>query len=192
MSTSGSPLEALKGGFRRACVKRLVGDENGAIDVLKNEIPLLVVSWAKTSSLDPGEKKAKLKELFDDESSRADELAVAFDLFAGRFETRVASRVNDSVSEMVERFEKISNRLEDALTQLGSAQTSVSESSKEPVLLNEPVTENEEDFAIEPESSVSVNNEEEEVESNLDPTSGIGLKFDEIEEMIDELLSAEK
>ena len=192
MSTSGSPLEALKGGFRRACVKRLVGDENGAIDVLKNEIPLLVVSWAKTSSLDPGEKKVKLKELFDDESSRADELAVAFDLFAGRFETRVASRVNDSVSEMVERFEKISNRLEDALTQLGSAQTSVSESSKEPVLLNEPVTENEEDFAIEPESSVSVNNEEEEVESNLDPTSGIGLKFDEIEEMIDELLSAEK
>ena len=81
MSISGSPLEALKGGFRRACVKRLVGDEDGAIEVLKNEIPVLVVAWAKTSSLDPGEKKGKLKELFDDESSRADELAVAFDLF---------------------------------------------------------------------------------------------------------------
>ena len=70
MSTSGSPLEALKGGFRRACVKRLVGDENGAIDVLKNEIPLLVVAWAKTSSLEPAEKKGKLKEMFDDDLPR--------------------------------------------------------------------------------------------------------------------------
>ena len=67
MSTFGSPWEALKGGFRKACVKRLVGDEDGAIDVLKNEIPLLVVSWAKSSSLEPSEKKAKLKEVFDDD-----------------------------------------------------------------------------------------------------------------------------
>ena len=64
-----SPLEALKGGFRRACVRRLVGDEQGAITVLKDEIPKLVVGWAKMTSLDAGEKKAKLKELFDDESS---------------------------------------------------------------------------------------------------------------------------
>ena len=83
-----SPMEALKGGFRRACVRRLVGDEHGAIEVLKNEIPKLVVGWAKTSSLEPAEKKLKLKEMFDDESARADELATAFDLFAGRFETR--------------------------------------------------------------------------------------------------------
>ena len=57
-----SPMEALKGGFRRACVRRLVGDEDGAIEVLKNEIPKLVVGWAKTSSLEPAEKKLKLKE----------------------------------------------------------------------------------------------------------------------------------
>ena len=81
--TAASPLEALKAGFRRACVRRLVGDENGAIEVLKNEIPLLVVGWAKSTSLEPAEKKAKLKEMFDDESARADELATAFDLFAG-------------------------------------------------------------------------------------------------------------
>ena len=55
-----SPMEALKGGFRRACVRRLVGDEDGAIEVLKNEIPKLVVGWAKTSSLEPAEKKLKL------------------------------------------------------------------------------------------------------------------------------------
>ena len=42
-NTPVSPLEALKVGFRRACVRRLVGDEAGAIDVLKNEIPKLVV-----------------------------------------------------------------------------------------------------------------------------------------------------
>ena len=102
MNTAGSPLEALKGGFRSACVKRLVGDENGAIQVLKNEIPLLVVAWAKTSSLEPGEKKAKLKEMFDDESARAEELAVAFDLFAGRFEARVASRVQEALGEVVQ------------------------------------------------------------------------------------------
>ena len=41
-SAPASPLEALKAGFRRACVRRLVGDEAGAIDVLKNEIPKLV------------------------------------------------------------------------------------------------------------------------------------------------------
>ena len=54
-----SPLEALKGGFRRACVRRLVGDEEGAITVLKDEIPKLVVGWAKTTNLDANEKKAK-------------------------------------------------------------------------------------------------------------------------------------
>ena len=75
---SASPLDALKGGFRKACVKRLVGDEPGAIDVLKNEIPGLVVSWVKSTALNADEKKAKLKELFDDESARAEELAVAF------------------------------------------------------------------------------------------------------------------
>ena len=83
---SSNPLDALKGGFRKACVKRLVGDELGAVEVLKNEIPGLVVSWVKSTSLEASEKKAKLKELFDDESARAEELAVAFDLFAGRFE----------------------------------------------------------------------------------------------------------
>ena len=92
-ATPVSPLEALKAGFRRACVRRLVGDEDGAIDVLKNEIPALVVGWAKTTSLEASEKKAKLKEMFDDESGRADELATAFDLFAGRFEARVADLV---------------------------------------------------------------------------------------------------
>ena len=38
-------------------------------------------------------EKKKLKEMFDDESGRADELATAFDLFAGRFEARVAELV---------------------------------------------------------------------------------------------------
>ena len=60
--TPASPLEALKAGFRRACVRRLVGDEDGAIEVLRDDIPSLVVNWAKSSSLEPSEKKAKLKE----------------------------------------------------------------------------------------------------------------------------------
>ena len=94
-----SPLEALKAGFRRACVRRLVGDEDGAIKVLKDEIPALVVGWAKVSNLEPAEKKAKLKEMFDDESARADELATAFDLFAGRFETRLAGLMREELKE---------------------------------------------------------------------------------------------
>ena len=56
-----SPLESLKAGFRRACVRRLAGDR-GAVNVLKSEIPGLVVNWAKTSSLEAFEK-SKLKEL---------------------------------------------------------------------------------------------------------------------------------
>ena len=183
MSTSGSPLEALKGGFRRACVKRLVGDENGAIDVLKNEIPLLVVAWAKTSSLEPAEKKAKLKEMFDDESARAEELAVAFDLFAARFEARVASRVNDSVSGMVKKFEKISSKLETLLSQLGSTQLPL---PQEP----EPIEE-EVGISSEDENKEEVISPQQDVESDLDPPVGTGLKFDEIEEMIDKLLSSE-
>jgi hypothetical protein len=192
MSTSGSPLEALKGGFRRACVKRLVGDETGAIDVLKNEIPLLVVAWAKTSSLEPGEKKAKLKEMFDDESARAEELAVAFDLFAARFEARVANRVNDSVAAVVNKIEELSQKLENTLSELLQnglpiqAKSSTQESQKDIL----PSVE-EELESVEPESEeVSVESEGEN-DSDLDPPVGIGLKFDEIEEMIDELLSSE-
>ena len=193
MSTSGSPLEALKGGFRRACVKRLVGDENGAIDVLKNKIPLLVVAWAKTSSLEPAEKKTKLKEMFDDESARAEELAVAFDLFAARFEARVASRVQQSVDGVVHRMEKLSEKLENISSDLANARFPVQE---EPVEQEIP----EDDSSILDKAEVITDEseeipaaiEEEVEEPNLDPPVGIGLKFDEIEEMIDELLSSEK
>ena len=54
-----NPLDALKGGFRKACVKRLVGDESGVVEVLRDEIPKLVVAWAKSTSLEAAEKKAK-------------------------------------------------------------------------------------------------------------------------------------
>ena len=194
MNTNGSPLEALKGGFRRACVKRLIGDEKAAINVLKNEIPLLVVAWAKVSPLEPSEKKAKLKELFDDESTRADELAVAFDLFAGRFESKVASRLKDSSSEVIKRIEQLVDKLEGAILNLSQNQSSVSQNFpthheqddeipyKSPNEINDEVFQNVED---------EISFEEAEAEE-LDTPLGIGLKFDEIEEMIDELLNIEK
>jgi hypothetical protein len=166
----------------------LVGDENGAIDVLKNEIPLLVVAWAKTSSLEPAEKKGKLKEMFDDESARAEELAVAFDLFAARFEARVASRVNDSVSGMVKKFEKISSKLETLLSHLGSTQLPL---PQEPEAIEELPNEEEVGISSEDENKEEVISPQEDVESDLDPPVGTGLKFDEIEEMIDKLLSSE-
>lgn len=186
-------MEALKGGFRRACVKRLVSDENGAIEVLKNEIPLLVVAWAKTSSLEPAEKKAKLKEMFDDESARAEELAVAFDLFAARFEARVASRVEESVDGVVGRMEKLSEKLEKTLSELAAARLPAQEEleAQEISEENSPIFEEDEEIVVEGEE-IPVEGEEEVEELNLDPPAGIGLKFDEIEEMIDELLSSEK
>jgi hypothetical protein len=184
MSTFGNPWEALRGGFRKACVKRLVGDEDGAIEVLKNEIPLLVVSWAKSSSLEPSEKKAKLKEVFDDESARAEELAVAFDLFAGRFEARVASRVEKSVKGVAKSLEVLTLRLEQAISALPTQESTNGESNFEspPVPIEDEVIEE-----IEVESVESILDDEIE----LDPPLGTGLKFDEIEEMIDELLSSE-
>ena len=116
--TPASPLEALKAGFRRACVRKLVGDEEGAVSVLRDEIPNLVVGWAKSTSLDPSEKKAKLKELFDDESGRADELAVAFDLFAGRFETRVSDLVKKEVNGLANRMETALHSLDSVVSQI--------------------------------------------------------------------------
>ena len=183
MNTAGSPLEALKGGFRSACVKRLVGDENGAIQVLKNEIPLLVVAWAKTSSLEPGEKKAKLKEMFDDESARAEELAVAFDLFAGRFETRIASRIQDALSEVVQRIDALTKKLEHSASLIGSQKFIDGEIPEE----IEGSNVNNEIIEIEETTEAAPTIDE----CDLDPPSGTGLKFDEIEEMIDKLLSAE-
>ena len=162
-STPFSPLEALKAGFRRACVRRLVGDEPGALDVLKNEIPKLVVGWAKTTSLDPAEKKGKLKEMFDDESGRADELATAFDLFAGRFEARVAELVRKELGDVTNRLEQILKTMNDGT----------------------PV----ESRAQEDEDEVDVGSVQAEVPEELDPPRGIGLRFDEIEEMIDQVLS---
>ena len=57
---TASPIEALKGGFRRACVRRLVGDEQGAVAVLRIS-PRLVISWSKTTSLEASERKLNLK-----------------------------------------------------------------------------------------------------------------------------------
>ena len=112
--------KALKAGFRKACVKRLVGDENGAVDVLTNEIPKLVVAWAKTTAIEPSEK-SKLKELFDDESARAEELALAFDIFAARFEIGVAKQVEDCVRNLLSKIDCLSERLELAISNLPSS-----------------------------------------------------------------------
>ena len=231
-----SPIEALKAGFRRACVRRLVGDEKGAVTVLRDEIPSLVVSWAKSTALDPSEKKAKLKEMFDDESSRADELAVAFDLFAGRFEARVAELVQKQVSTLANRMNEMALGLQSSLQQMeGLAQKlsqidtvqgkgkhkvdssiesvslPVEKSPVVPSVLPKPVSN---DLALEPEeapvltpiaemipapeissdhkpSQSKGSDTAPEDHANLDPPSGTGLRFDEIEEMIDEILSYE-
>jgi hypothetical protein len=226
-SSNASPLEALKAGFRRACVRRLVGDENGAVQVLRDEIPGLVVAWAKTSPSDPSEKKAKLKEMFDDESSRADELAVAFDLFAGRFETRVAEMLRQEVSALTHRIENIGSGLSSAIQNIESLANKLqelgngfhqiqseniggkvshpSEEVIEPVFrelkvpspVSDEVTPAQETLPL-PESTLESNAEEEFIYplpdkalESLDPPSGTGLRFDEIEEMIDEILSYE-
>ena len=126
--------------------------------------------------------------MFDDESARAEELAVAFDLFAARFEARVASRVNDSVSGMVKKFEKISSKLETLLSQLGSTQLPL---PQEPEAIEEPSIEEEVGISSEDENKEEVISPQQDVESDLDPPVGTGLKFDEIEEMIDKLLSSE-
>ena len=220
--SNASPLEALKAGFRRACVRRLVGDESGAVQVLRDEIPALVVAWAKTSPSDPSEKKAKLKEMFDDESSRANELAVAFDLFAGRFETRVAEMLRQEVSALTHRIEKIGSGLSSAIQNIESLASKLQELGNG---LNQGQSENIDgklshsiEEVIEPEVSSPISDQVTPVQEDLplseppfdgntegefiaplpdkameslDPPSGTGLRFDEIEEMIDEILSYE-
>ena len=185
---SANPLDALKGGFRKACVKRLVGDEPGAIEVLKNEIPGLVVSWAKSTSLGASEKKAKLKELFDDESARAEELAVAFDLFAGRFEARVASIVRKELQGASSRMDELVRRMEDSFAQ---PPVPVEERSLErtDVEGDQSIVVEEEDQEAEEELELDLDTEN--MDAELDPPVGIGLRFDEIEQMIDEVLSIE-
>lgn len=207
---ASSPIEALKAGFRRACVRRMVGDEKGAITVLKNEIPKLVVAWAKSTNLEAADKKAKLKEMFDDESARADELATAFDLFAGRFERRVASLVTREIKKACARLEKAAKSLNEFESNLKkypskpdiTQQTdSIDESpTEENTPLEEqeipPVVDDEEISQVSvTENTLSEKLEEELPEEELaemDEPLGLGLKFDEIEEMIDEVLSLEK
>ena len=183
---STSPLDALKGGFRKACVKRLVGDEPGAIDVLKNEIPGLVVSWVKSTVLSADEKKAKLKELFDDESARAEELAVAFDLFAGRFEARVASIVRKELRDASSRMDDVVRQLEESLARSPVAEQEAALAESVEGDEESPVADVKERKAEEEPEPVSIVEDKDE---HLDPSMGIGLRFDEIEEMIDEVLS---
>lgn len=236
-SQATSPLEALKAGFRRACVRRLVGDEQGAIQILRDEIPSLVVGWAKTSSLDAAEKKSKLKELFDDESSRADELSTAFDLFSSRFEARVVELVRKEVGTLSQSMLDAVRQLQGVVSsaeQLADALRSIDPSGRgesgnvedrptletslieekiaqpeqveslpqEEAMVPRVVPESEEvgtDLAEEfPQEDIQSHSspetgadEPEEIGQNLDPPTGIGLRFDEIEEMIDEILFKE-
>ncbi len=250
-----SPWEALRAGFRRVCVRRLVGDEEGAVNALKEEIPSLVVGWVKTSSLNPVEKKAKLKEVFDDESARAEELATAFELFAAKFEAKVAARVSEEVSKAREEMFHVATKFEDALVgfsekfeQLLSQAHSLStipalepppaeepaaepvpeselvpvaepvevsgpeprseqakpepeireiddkkeaepKSEPEPKTVPQTVVETEKEDDLDQSSSDELEPEPEQVEESV-PLRGI--RFDEIEDMIDELLSQEQ
>jgi len=225
-ATQLSPLEALKAGFRRACIRRLVGDEQGAVVVLRDEIPKLVVGWAKTSSLDASEKKSKLNEIFDDESARADELSTAFDLFAGRFESRVTQLVREELSGVVSQFEDAVKQMNEVLAAIKSAPTpvpAVRPQSKEPSPASPSVSLEEQALLsgapVPPKKSTDKHSEkkldkdgqltlieEDTAESLMEeavpkpmetptvdkisiPPAGIGLRFDEIEEMIDEILS---
>jgi len=218
-ATQLSPLESLKAGFRRACIRRLVGDEQGAVGVLRDEIPKLVVGWAKTSSLDASEKKAKLKELFDDESARADELSSAFDLFAGRFESRVTQLVREELSGVLSQFEDAVTKMNEALAAIQSApppaqelpqplppasleeqaisigsSTTPKKTSGKPLHRKQEkdgqLTLIEEDLAASPMEGVVPETVERPKQDKISiPTAGIGLRFDEIEEMIDEILS---
>jgi len=225
-ATQLSPLEALKAGFRRACIRRLVGDEQGAVEVLRDEIPKLVVGWAKTSSLEASEKKSKLKEIFDDESARADELSTAFDLFAGRFESRVTQLVREELSCVISQFEDAVNRMNEVLAAIKSAPRpvpTVQSTAKEPSVPPPPPSLEEQAIlsgASSPPQKLKVKqskkNKEKDAQLTLIeedvtgspmeevvteplempreekitlPPAGIGLRFDEIEEMIDEILS---
>ena len=231
-NAGGLPLEALKAGFRRACIRRLVGDEASAINILKDEIPGLVVGWSKSSSLEPPEKKAKLKELFDDESSRADELSTAFDLFSARFEARVVELVKKEVGMLSQSMNNSIRRLDDTVhsvddlakklkdlegsfPRLGeplkdTPEGTLSSVSDDGVELDEPISlPNQEETEVElpianeitaeseqehsfsdlsDESNDDTDNDPSELPEGLDPPSGIGLRFDEIEEMIDEIV----
>ena len=50
-------------------------------------------------------RKVVLKEMFDDESARVYELSTAFDLFAGRFERRVADLVTKESRKHAKEWE---------------------------------------------------------------------------------------
>lgn len=204
-SVPASPYEALKSGFRRACVRRLVGDDKAAVSILRDEIPKLVVSWAKTSNLDASEKKSKLKELFDDESARADELATAFDLFAARFEVRVASLVKSEVSSISEKLSGVVQSLsgltkaelpreESLATKELLVETNVNEESFPDKDSSPPVTSTKNKITgADPEKQFQFEHPDnpEEIDVPTEPEEsmvGEGLRFDEIEEMIDEIL----
>jgi len=175
--------------------------------------------------------------MFDDESGRADELAVAFDLFAGRFESRVAGLVRNEVGSLRDQLTGAVQKLSDALARVEQLSSKLSNSSRlDPAsslgldeansLVENPITilDDESDSAEElpreksgsdiesnvipeeisheevaqaspitggqPPSSNDVFVEDESPKT-LDPPSGTGLRFDEIEEMIDEILSYE-
>ncbi|MEC8243432.1 MAG: hypothetical protein VX038_01160 [Verrucomicrobiota bacterium] len=194
-SMTASPIEALKGGFRRACVRRLVGDEQGAVAVLRDEIPKLVISWSKTTSLEASEKKAKLKEIFDDESTRADELATAFDLFAARFERRVAGIVTREIKNACVNLEKATQSLLANSHELLEPNANNQSSSGSSGPLVEKTTDSQKEKVIKEnvESKIVAKEQADEVSEFeadcLDEPLGLGLKFDEIEEMIDQVLS---
>ena len=236
-ATASSPWEALRAGFRRVCVRRLVGDEEGAVSALKNEIPGLVVGWAKTSPLEPAEKKAKLKEVFDDESARAEELAMAFELFASKFEAKVASRVSEEVSKAREEMLTVAAKFEQALMDfsgkfeqlLGETRAMPSISVPEPPNAEEPDAKSPSETKFkaeaeiesmpapelvpvpdasvpEPELVPETTTEpdapetertpelqpEIEPEPEPEPEPVCGIRFDDIEGMIDELLAQEE
>jgi hypothetical protein len=204
---SVSPYESLKSGFRRACVRRLVGDEKAAIGILRDEIPNLVVAWAKSSDLDASSKKTKLKELFDDESSRADELATAFDLFAARFEVRVAELVKNEVSSVVDQLVQSVRSIEANASKLfplskgeghskaDNTHTELSAQGSGPRNLPDPTipvaSDSKDTKTNSSTSETSVQAADAEVydiKNCRDSMVGEGLRFDEIEEMIDEIL----
>jgi hypothetical protein len=90
-------------------------------------------------------------------------------------------------------MEKLSEKLEKTLSELAASRLPAQEEPEAQEISeeNSPIFEEDEEIVVEGEE-IPVEGEEEVEESNLDPPAGIGLKFDEIEEMIDELLSSEK
>ena len=101
-----SPWDDLRLTVRKACTAKSDGSDSEAIQILKNELPLKMGPWARTVKISGKEKKEVLKNLFQSELERAEDVKEQKAILEEELSQKLSGLFQSQMNQLKKSFEE--------------------------------------------------------------------------------------